>query len=435
METTKEAGQEQMPAYSEAVKSGLYAKQSGLVGKYDNVRRYWEDEITRMYLRPYIQKLIDRSQSLMRRLRIMDLGCGSADGYELLTGVRQRDADLQQLEVDLLSDDIIGLYKGVDLNEDLLDQARSIYGHDPKMVFERANFTEGLPIADSEKPYDLYFSSFGTFSHHNDDKTAVRLLAEIAERVEHYSIIVCDWLGRYSYEWQNLWTNKPEDTQNMDYVVSYIYPPEEREERRDQLQHITLRLMSRAEAEAIVDAASEIAGVKIKPLKWFDRSVFTGRHMDTGEYNSHAQAIRNAVNSLHESNLRTEMSSLLIDYIPKVGFGFVNEYFEHLQMCWNALVKYVDHLMKIFDETNRIYTEEPPVPPVSCPPALKDMMARMKLVIEGIGWLGYGLPRENIIEPQLGYALRYLVCNLQQGQGCAHGLVGIFEIDKDGSET
>ena len=103
---TQLAGQEQMSAYSEAVKSGLYEKQSGLVGKYDNVRRYWEDEITRMYLRPYLQKLIDRNQSLMRRLRILDLGCGSADGYELLTGVRQRDADLQHVgaysrEIDL----------------------------------------------------------------------------------------------------------------------------------------------------------------------------------------------------------------------------------------------------------------------------------------------------------------------------------------------
>ena len=422
-----------MSAYSEAVKSGLYAKQSGLVGKYDNVRRYWEDETTRIFLRPYIQKLIDRSQSLMRRLRIMDLGCGSADGYELLAGIRQRDADLQQLEVDLLSDEIIGFYKGVDLNGDLLDQARSIYGNDPKMVFEQASFTDGLPIADNERPYDLYFSSFGTFSHHNDDKTAVRLLAEIAERVENYSIIVCDWLGRYSYEWQSLWTNKPEDMQNMDYVVSYIYSPEEREERRDQLDHITLRLMSRGEAERIIDAASEIAGVKIKPLKWFDRSVFCGRHMDTAEYNPHAQAIRTAVNNLHESNLRTEMSTLLIDYVPKAGFDFINEYFERLQMCWNALVKYVDHLMRIFDEANRTYTEEPPTPPVSCPPALRDMMERMKLVVEGIGWLGYGLPRENIIEPQLGYALRYLVGNLQQGQGCGHGLVGVFEVDKNGS--
>jgi len=57
-------------------------------------------------------------------------------------------------------------------------------------------------------------------------------------------------------------------------------------------------------------------------------------------------------------------------------------------------------------------------------------MERMMRVVEGVGWLGIGLPRENIIEPQLGYALRHLVTGLQQGQGCAHGLVGIFEIDK-----
>jgi hypothetical protein len=59
------------------------------------------------------------------------------------------------------------------------------------------------------------------------------------------------------------------------------------------------------------------------------------------------------------------------------------------------------------------------------------MMERMHRVVEGVGWLSTGLPRENIIEPQLGYALRQLVCALQQGQGCAHGLVGIFAIDKD----
>jgi len=54
----------------------------------------------------------------------------------------------------------------------------------------------------------------------------------------------------------------------------------------------------------------------------------------------------------------------------------------------------------------------------------------MRLVIEGVGWLSLGLPRENIIEPQLGYALRHLEMRLQQGLGCAHGLVGIFEVDK-----
>ena len=430
---TNDPGTDQMPAYSEAVKSGLYAKRSGLVGKYDNVRRYWEDEITRMFLRPHLKKLIDRNGSRMRRLRILDLGCGSADGYELLAGVRQRDAGLRQLEVDVLSKENLGLYKGVDLNEDLLDQARALYGDTPKMVFEQGDFTRGLPLAPNEKPYDLYFTSYGTFSHHNDDETAVRLLAEIAERTEHYCIIVCDWLGRYSYEWQELWTHVPAERENMDYVVSYIYEPEERERRRAELQHLTLRVMCRAEADAIVQQAADRAGVPIRPLRLFDRSVFTGRHMDTAEYNPHAQPLRNAVNSLHEPNLRTELTSLIADYTPRQGFDFLNDYFEHLQMCWNMLVHHTIFLLEEYDERGRSFLSDLPPIPASYPPALRDMMERMKLVVEGIGWLGYGLPRENIIEPQLGYALRYLITNLQQGQGAAHGLVGIFEVDKDSS--
>lgn len=427
---SEEARNDQMPAYTEAVRSGLYAKKSGLVGKYDNVRLYWEEEITRQFLRPHLLRLITLCRATMRRLRIMDLGCGSADGYELLAGARHRDADLQDVEVDLLTPDVLGLYKGIDLNEDLLKQAREIYGPNPKIVFEQADFTKELPLHNEEKPYDLYFTSYGTSSHHNKDESLVRLLADIAERTEHYCIIVCDWLGRYSYEWQTLWTNDLSKKRNMDYVVSYIYEKEEREARRDELQHLTLRLMSRHEAETIIGKASKRAGVKINPLVFFDRSIFTGRHMDTAEYNPHAQPIRQSVNSLHETNLRTDLSSLLMNYAPQQGFEFLNDYFEHLQACWNTLVHYVEQLLKVYDDKEGRFTSDLPLIPASYPTPLRDTMDRMKRVVEGVGWLGIGLPRENIIEPQLGYALRHLVTGLQQGQACAHGFVGVLEVDK-----
>ena len=424
---------DQMPAYSEAVKSGHYAKQSGLEGKYDNVRRLWEDEITRNFLRPHLQKLIERCRQSMRRVRILDIGCGSADGYELLAGVRDRDADLEQVEVDLLSRDVLGLYKGVDLNDSLLEQAAEIYGHQPKIVFAQGDFTQGLPVATDEEPYDLYFSSFGTCSHHNDDETMIQLLVDIAKRTRHYSVIHCDWLGCYSYEWQDLWTQDLSQNRNMDYVVSYIYAEEEREARRDELEHLTLRLMSRTEADAIVAEASKRSGVEIRPLSYYDRSVFTGRHIDTGEYNPGPQPVRNAVNCLHEVNLRTDLQELLFDYVPKEGFGFLNAYYEHVQSCWNCVVTYVGQLLELFDEESRQFTAELPTPPAACPQPVLDMLQRMARVVEGTGWYRMGLPRENIIEPQLGYALRHVVTELQQGQGCGHGLVGIFEIDKSRS--
>jgi len=367
----------------------------------------------------------------MRRIRILDLGCGGADGYELLAGIRQRDADLHKVQVNLLSEESLGLYKGIDLNEDLLNQARSIHGDNPKLVFERADFTSGLPLGRDEKPFDLYFTSFGTCSHHNEDETLVRLLQEIAQRTEDYCVIVCDWLGRYSYEWQTLWTNDLAENRNMDYVVSYIYEKEERELRRDELQHLLLRLVSRQEAEAVVAEASRQAGVEIRPLAYFDRSVVTGRHMDTAEYNPHAQPLRQAVNSLHEANRRTDLESLVFDYVPKAGFDFLNEYFELLQMCWNALVRYTQDLLEAYDEKNQVLRDGVREIPASYPPVLREMMERMRRVVEGVGWLGIGLPRENIIEPQLGYALRYLVTRMQQGLGCAHGLVGIFEVARN----
>ena len=337
---------EQMEAYSQAVDSGLYAKKSGMTGKYDNVRRYWEDELTRQHLRPFLLKLIRRARERMQRVRILDLGCGSADGYEMLAGVRQRDSNLQEDEVDLLRPEVLGLYKGIDLNADLLDQAREIYGDNPKMCFQQGDFTEGLPLDDGEGPFDLYFTSFGTCSHHNKDETFVRMMSDIAEKCEDYAVVICDWLGRWSYEWQNLWTNDLDELKNMDYVVSYIYEKEERERRRDELQHLTLRLMSRREGERLIGEASDRAGVTIQPLEWFDRSTFTGRHMDTADYNPHAQPIRKVVNSLHEVNRRTNLDALIVNYVPKENFGFLNDYFSRLQMCWNTLVEHVGRLIE-----------------------------------------------------------------------------------------
>ncbi len=425
-----QASQSQMAAYTEAAKSGLYAKKSGLTGKYDNVRRLWEDEITRQYLRPHLQQLVDRRQRAMRRIRILDLGCGSADGYELLAGIRDRDADLKQLEVDLLSPGVLGLYKGIDLNQELLDQAREIYGGHPKLVFEQGDFTHGVPLEAGEEPYDLYFTSFGTCSHNNDDETMIELLTDIARRTEEYSLVHCDWLGRYSYEWQTLWTHDLNENRNMDYVVSYIYEKEEREARRDELQHLTLRLMCRQETEAIVQEASRRSGATIQPLRFYDRSLLTGRHMDTGDYNPAAQPLRAAVNSLHEMNTRTNLNELLLDYAPKQGFDFLNRFFEHLQICWNYVVLYTEQLLALYDENTDEFTGPIPDPPPACPTMVLEMLDRMKRVVQGTGWYKMGLPRENVIEQQLGYALRHVVMHLQQGQGCAHGHVGILEIDK-----
>ncbi len=424
---------DQMAAYSEAVSSGLYAKQSGLVGKYDNVRRYWEDEITRHFLYPHLHEMVCSARVRNQKLRIMDLGCGSGDGYELLTGVRDRDADLTHFQIDLLQD-MIESYVGVDLSLDLLKQAADVHGGNPAISFRQGDFSQGLPLEDGEEPYDLYFSSYGTWSHHNDDETAIELLADIARHTQKYSLVLCDWLGRYSYEWRDLWTNKHEDLLNMDYVVSYIYEKEEREAKRDQLQHLNLRLMSRREVERIVQAASERAGCEINMVELFDRSCLIGRHMDTQEYNPFAQSIRNAVNSLHEYNRRTDLNDLKFDFKPVDGFDEQNEFYTRLAHCWNTMVRYTKRLLAHYNDEIQAVTVDPEGGPRGVakdfPNDLRYLLKRMHRVVDSVGWIDIGLTRENLIEPQLGYTLRNMVVELQQGIGCGHGLCAILEVRK-----
>ena len=74
--------------YSQAVSSGMYESTGGLIGKYDNVRTLWEDEMTRLALRPHIDRLVAERRNNGRGVRILDLGCGSGDGFALLMSGR-----------------------------------------------------------------------------------------------------------------------------------------------------------------------------------------------------------------------------------------------------------------------------------------------------------------------------------------------------------
>ena len=414
----------QQKPYSEAVTTGQYARKSGLTGKYDNVRRFWEDEATRLFIRPYLKELVDEKARRLERLKIMDLGCGSGDGFELLMGMTAKDRGIYEYAVELIDPDQLGFYLGMDINRDLLGQAREIYGGDEKIVFREGDFNGSLQP--EEGPFDVYFTSYGTLSHNHDSQT-VRALSDIARACGPYALVICDWLGRYSYEWQDLWVARPGGETFMDYRISYIYPPEER--RVVDIPSFPLRLISADEVLRIVEDAARESGAEIRMRKLFDRSVFVGRHMDTAEYNRNCPAIREVVNSLLEPNTRTDLGSLVIDYSPRNGFAELNAFFEGFTMCWNTLVRRTMKFLAEFDDTSsegdglnlEMYT--------FYPEPLKEAIKTMKKVIDATGRLP-GDTRANIIEPQLAYALRRLEMEMQPGLGVGHGLGGILEIRK-----
>ncbi|MDD3580967.1 MAG: class I SAM-dependent methyltransferase [Desulfobacca sp.] len=414
-------------AYTQAFRTGKYEKASGLLGKYDNVRRFWEDQVTGYCMRPILQQLVEHKRQRLERLRILDLGCGSGDGYDLLMGVTTKDPGIFEWITAAITPDMLQEYVGLDINPDLIKQAEEYHAFNPKTRFLIGDLSNGLPPeVKAEKPFDIYFSSFGTFSHFHDDQSA-KIIADICQHAPAEAIFMGDWLGRYSYEWQDLWHHPVDQEYFMDYRISYIYP----EEQRSQVEvaSFPLRLITKDEVTRIIEQAAEQSGVAIKPLRFLDRSIFIGRHMDTGDYNANCPKLRGPVNSLFESYLRTELESLLVDYVPRPGFDYLNNFFEMFFMSCNALVKYTIALLSNYDSTRQKVDDPPPIMPFY-PEPLKEVMATMLSIIEGIGWVPWGDVRANLIEPMLGYSLRKLEMELQPGIGVGHGLIGIFEIRK-----
>lgn len=409
-------------AYDEAVKSGRYEKPSGLIGKYDNVRRFWEDEVMRIFLSPYLERLVARRG----KLRVLDLGCGGGDGYELLMGVKRiMGIGVSEHNLNVMTPEMFEIYKGIDINPNLIAQANAIYGENAEIVFEEMDFNNLPSEFKEEPPCDLYLANYGTLSHNTDEQT-VRLLSSIAQHGRDGSIIVCDWLGRYSYEWQTLWTNDMEQNKTMDYVISYIYSDEEKD---GELSSFPLRLLSREEALTIIEQSRREAEVEIEIKEIFDRSMFMGRHIDTAQYNPHCRPTRRVLNSLLEHSIRTNLEELIINYVPKQGFSELNEFYKRLEKCWNALVRYSIDLVQHLDR-GASGEELTPIPEDIQEPALGKIMPEMERTIRSVQGLNIADSRANIIEPQLCYGLRELEMRIQEGKGCGHGLVAILELHK-----
>jgi SAM-dependent methyltransferase len=412
-------------AYAQAAESGRYECPTGLIGKYDNVRRYWEDANTRRLLAPYVKELAGARSDETRRIRLFDLGCGSGDGLDLLLNLKNDQCSLEQTDCTILTGDNVAYYKGVDLNEALLAQARTRFGDRNNTEFAQADLTCGLPVEKGEEPYDIYFTSYGTLSHlHTEDTVA--LFTQIAKHAPDGALIVGDWLGRFSYEWQHLWNNDISEEQWMDYRISYIYTKEQRENRH--IDSFDLRLLDRREIESIAQTASEKAGVTIEIKTVFDRSIAVGRHMETGEYNSNPLPIRSLINRLFERSVRTKLSSLVFHYHHHDNFNEQNRFLSEFATDWNELIG----IAASFFQTNGMIEsiEGDLYTPERLSNRIRTLGTSLRNALQKSQDFVFGDIRANVMEPLLGYALRNLELTHQKGIGCGHGLVGIFKVHK-----
>lgn len=411
--------------YQHAVQRGDYNRYVGnLFGKYDNVRLYWEDQLTRKMLRPHLAELVQQRRSQGRRIRIVDLGCGAGQGYDLLTRISQNEQDLSLAHHRVLEEQDIECYLGLDINPAMVEKGSELYADVPHVHFRQADLREGLPIEQvGEEPYDLYFSSYASLSH-LDRPHLQRLLAEIARHGRPGSLVVMDLLGRNSVEWPCYWAARSDAEKFQDYTMNYLADPQVDGDEGAVVEHFPMRYWNGQEVRALGEEVTRRTGRGLQVVGLFDRSILVGRHVDTRQYNPRLKPLRRAVNRLHEDCMRTDLEELIIPdgSWPTHPEPAVDAFLNELARSWNALVRFCQQRL----QTRLSLGELEGWDEFSAP--LQLALVTMDRVISSAEGLWHSDPRANIIEPQLGFALRSLEFGLQKGMGCGHGLVAILRL-------
>jgi len=407
--------------YADTVARGFYGKNvGGLFGKYDNVRAHWEDAMTRVALRPFVRERVERCVREGRGVRILDLGCGAGQGYEQLIRIDSRDLDLADEHRYVLRPEQIELYLGLDLSDAMVEKGRENYHGLPTIKFDVADLREGLGQARANTPFDIYFSSYGALSH-LEARALRQCLRDIAGHAKPGAIVVLDLLGRFSPEWPSYWSAKTEEEKVRPYSMSYLYPPSER--NSGAVEQFPIRFWTGAEVRALTAEVSEECGVDVRVSELLDRSIFVGRHVDTGEYGTSLPPLRSQVNQLYEQNIRTNLEKLRAFYRDVPGADEQNRFFRKLTTCWNVLVDFT---------IERLRGTRPNLVDLhgwrDYRPELQMALMTIDRIIDGVAWIDVGDVRANVIEPQLAYCLRRMQHQLQEGLGCGHGLVAVLQI-------
>jgi len=403
--------------YETAVKAGFYGlERSGVFGKKDNVRKYWEDVFVKAAIRRPLETLL----AMCDRLRIVDLGAGSGEGLELLTHVPPA-RPVQASNPFLLHEDRIEVYEGLDLSPAMVAQGKENYLDKEYCSFREADLSQGFPLG-GEAPFHIYFSSYGSLSHLTAAELE-HLSAQVFTHAANGSIMVYDVYGRCSPEWPGYWSRSADE--QLPYNMGYLLPPPEQDPRTVEWCNVTF--WTGRELVEMVRRAGLACGAQVRVLALKDRSILVGRHMDTAFFRPMSLGVRQQVNHLFDRDSRGDTAGLSLDlsYLDGVRDHAPQAYrrIQDYQALWSVVIRTLEALMRTDDAGVRELIE-------SSPEALAEDLKML-------AWLYRNADRFPVVDfwasvmgPQVACVLRNLELNLPDGLGCGHGLLAIVQIGK-----
>jgi SAM-dependent methyltransferase len=404
--------------YEIAVGAGFYGPDdSSLTGKKDNVRKYWEDISIKLCLRDVLEKLLAKR----RKLRVVDLGCGSGEGFELLTHVPARPHGARHERDFLVLPSELETYVGLDLSPGMVAQGRQNHAAYAQVQFAEADLARGFPLSD-RPPFDLYFSSYASLSHLSP-ADLLKLVSQIGRHVDGEAFIVFDLLGQLSPEWPKYWHEKPPAV--LPYNMAYLLKAEER--APEKVDWFTNCFWTATELRRLLAEAGRQAERRIEVHTMVDRAVFVGRHIDTGLFNDNPRPLRYQVNRLLDHGYRGLVELLRVDLAhleawrdaSPEGWARICDYARK----WNTVVELLEALMQRRNDVVRRLIE-------AAEPPLADDLKMLAWVCRNGERFPVADYWASIVGPQVALVLRSLEMSYADAVGCGHALFCVARINK-----
>ncbi len=410
--------------YGRLVQDGHYAHApSGLWGKYDNVRRIWEDQITRFAIRPALERLRRQARDEGRGLRVVDLGCGAGEGLDLLLQV-PAGGDRAWGRY-LLNEQDLAAYHGIDLCPNMIEQASRRCAGKPQLSFAVGDLAELGSFLAGHPSFDLYYNSYGSLSH-LDDTQLRTMVADVVDHAYGPCVLLIDVHGQFSAEWPCYWnySRDPAAARMQPYNMVWMYPASEWPDRLQQQRDYRVRYWRGEELRRFLLAVPGVAE-RQHALTLVDRSVLVGRHVDTGIFHPGVKPLRRAVNAMFEFNQRSDAIDLEADRLTATGDAEADGFFVDFVSAWNVLVHWFDDLGA---GRQPIRAADLCAAGGPIPLALLTGMEALAEQARRLAWFDPGDPEANLLQPQFGLLLRQLEFHAQRGLGCGHGLLAVLEL-------
>jgi SAM-dependent methyltransferase len=405
--------------YGAAASTGFYGEEeSGLYGRKDYVRKFWEDIVFKLVCRPYIENLM----KFNKKIRILDLGSGSGDSFELLTHIPFSIPNRNLKNDFILEPLMIEDYLGIDNNKKVLSYGKSKYSKFHGVVFKNSDLEKGLPdkVLRSHS-YDIYISTYGSLSFLNPEYLG-NLLYQIFQHAHNGSVLFFDVHGKYCPAWPKYWM---EENIMLPYTFDYL---KFNQQNSNHVEWINLAFWSVERMKELLDAAAAKAGVNLKNLSFTDRSIYTGRLMDRGILSTKPMPFRNQINRLLDNEERADVEHLKIELDHLEQYKDINpgvwDKLTDYQRQWNRIIILLEALLHRDDLRVKNFLENTDI---------EVMSDELKFLT----WLFRNADRfpvvdfwASVIDPQIAIILRNIELSYTEAVGCGHSLICAMEIEK-----